>query len=507
MPNDKIKGLDELAGILDSLKARGKRICHCHGVFDLVHIGHIRHFEEARGFGDVLVVTITPDRYVNKGPHRPAFTESLRAEAVAALSCIDFVAVNRWPTAVETLKLLKPDFYVKGPDYRDAAKDLSGGIVLEEEAVRSVGGKLVFTDDITFSSSSLINRHLAAFPDELSKYLGEFSARYREEEVIGYLEGARSLKVLVIGEAIIDEYHYCETLGKAGKEPILVAKFLSSERFAGGILAVANHAAALSDSVGLVTALGEVNSQESFIRERLAPAVEPMFVYMDNAPTIVKCRYVEIYPFQKLFEICYMKGPEEYPALPKALCAQLEEVLPDYDVVIVTDYGHGLIGPEAVELLCEKARFLAVNTQLNADNRGFNTVSKYPRPDFVCISETELRLEARNRTGDIEQIVLNVAAKLDCSRILVTQGAEGCLTYSAEGGFLKVPAFTSRIVDRIGAGDAVLAVAALCVAQGAPMDLVGFIGNAVGAQAVSMVGNRKSISRVDLIKHVVSLLK
>ena len=131
-------------------------------MFDLLHIGHLRHLKAARQFGDLLIVTITPDRFVNKGPGRPAFTEALRAEALAMLECVDMVAINHWPTAVEAIKLLKPDFYVKGSEYREAAKDVTGGIVHEQEAVESVGGRLVFTDDITFSSSSLLNRHFAS---------------------------------------------------------------------------------------------------------------------------------------------------------------------------------------------------------------------------------------------------------------------------------------------------------------------------------------------------------
>ena len=160
---DKIKDVEELAEVIDSLRANNKKIVHCHGVWDLLHVGHVRHFEQARGLGDVLVVTVTPDKYVNKGPHRPAFNEDLRAEAVAALDCVDSVAINRWPTAVQTIELLKPDIYVKGSDYKDANKDYTGKITEEEAAIKAVGGEIAFTDDITFSSSSLINRYMTEY--------------------------------------------------------------------------------------------------------------------------------------------------------------------------------------------------------------------------------------------------------------------------------------------------------------------------------------------------------
>jgi len=110
----KISTLDELAVQVRAEKEGGAKIVHCHGVFDLLHIGHIRHFDEAKKMGDILVVTLTPAHLVNKGPGRPVFTESLRAEAIAALNCVDHVAINKWSTAVETINLLAPDFYVKG---------------------------------------------------------------------------------------------------------------------------------------------------------------------------------------------------------------------------------------------------------------------------------------------------------------------------------------------------------------------------------------------------------
>src|SRR5690242_3644901 len=120
-----IHDLDELATVLAALRAEGKRIVHCHGVFGLLHIGHIRHFEAARRFGDVLVVTLALEIWVNKCPHRPASTEKLRSKTLASLECVDFVAVNRWPMAIETIKLLRPDFFVKGSEYRDAP-DITG---------------------------------------------------------------------------------------------------------------------------------------------------------------------------------------------------------------------------------------------------------------------------------------------------------------------------------------------------------------------------------------------
>src|SRR5436853_1544672 len=161
MTDKKIVSLKELAAITATLKKQGKKVAQCHGCFDLLHIGHVKHFESAKKIADVLVVTVTPDRFVNKGPGRPAFPENLRLESIAALEVVDYVALNEWPTAIETINLLKPDFYVKGPDYKRREDDITQNITLEEDAVKAAGGELYITEDVTFSSSKIISTRMS----------------------------------------------------------------------------------------------------------------------------------------------------------------------------------------------------------------------------------------------------------------------------------------------------------------------------------------------------------
>ena len=155
----KIVSIENLKKIVSKLKAKRKKIVLCHGVFDLLHIGHIKHFHGAKNLGNVVVVTITPDRFVNKGPSRPAFNERLRLEAVAALEVIDFVALNKSPTAVLPIEKLKPNIYCKGPDYKDNSLDYTKKILEEKKAIKSIGGKIEYTSDETiFSSSNILNK-------------------------------------------------------------------------------------------------------------------------------------------------------------------------------------------------------------------------------------------------------------------------------------------------------------------------------------------------------------
>ena len=155
----KIVELDQLAPIVHKLKNAGKKIVLCHGCFDLMHPGHIKYFQAAKEMGNVLVVTLTPDMYVDKGPGRPVFDQNLRSESIAALECVDYVAINKWPTAVETLKLLRPNYYVKGQEF-DKLEDKTGKIQQEAEVVEDIGAELRFTHEIVFSSTKLINQYL-----------------------------------------------------------------------------------------------------------------------------------------------------------------------------------------------------------------------------------------------------------------------------------------------------------------------------------------------------------
>jgi len=502
----KLLSLEDLAATLGRLRTLGKRVVQCHGVFDLLHIGHVRHFEEARQLGDVLVVTLTPDRFVNKGVGRPAFTETLRAEFLASLGCVDYVAINRWPTAVETIRLLRPAVFAKGSEFRGLS-DTIGHVANEAEAVREVGGEIEFTEDLVYSSSGLINQYLSPYPDAVRDFITDFAARHTTEDVLAPLRAAEAMRVLVVGEAIIDEYTYCEAIGKSGKEPVLASRFIGTDRFGGGVLACANHLAGFVKSVDVLTLIGQGGDEADFIRGALKPAVRPILLEKPGAPTIVKQRFVEKYLSQKMFEVYRMDDALLDPETDAALCARLSAILPEYDLVVVADYGHGMLSASAIELLCRGSRFLAVNTQSNAGNHGFNMISKYTRADYVCLAQREVALETRNQQLTAEEMAEHVSAKLDCPRVMITRGSAGTLYHTSPDRFTRVPALATRIVDRIGAGDAVLCVTALCAAVDAPPDVTAFIGNVVGAEAVAILGNQRSVERIPTIRHVECLLK
>ncbi|MFH1593956.1 MAG: PfkB family carbohydrate kinase [Candidatus Omnitrophota bacterium] len=503
----KIKTLNSLADIVANFKKRGKKIVQCHGVFDVVHLGHIRHFNLAKKEGDVLVVTITRDEHVKRGPGRPIFNEHLRAETLASLAVTDFVAIAGSSTATDSIKLLKPDVYVKGAEYSRRTDDVTGKIYEEEEAVKSVGGRMAFTDDITFSSSKLISDYLEPYPPRTLKYLKALGKRYTIGSVTDSLNSLRNMKTLVIGDAIIDQYHYCSPMGKSSKEHLIANRYISEESFTGGSLATANNVGSVCNHVDLVTLIRENDPVENFIRERLMPNVHPIFFRSLNAETVVKRRFVNEGTNRKLFEICHIGDNTIERDIETEIGQYLEKVLKGYDLIVVSDFGHGLLSKKLIKLICRKAKYLAVNVQTNSANIGFNLVTKYPRANCVCIDEMELRFATHDKVSNLRTLAKRIYDQLGCGHIIATRGPHGSLSYSRSDGFHESPALSYQVIDAIGAGDAFFSFVAPCFAKGLPQDLVSFIGNAVGSLAVRIVCNREPVSYVDLVKFITRLLK
>jgi rfaE bifunctional protein nucleotidyltransferase chain/domain len=503
---DKILPLSELERIAAGARAEGKKVVLCHGVFDLMHPGHVLHFKAARRLGDVLLVTITPDDFVNKGPGRPVFPQALRLETIAALEYVDYVALNEWPTAVETINRLKPDLYVKGSEYANASDDVTGKIVDEANAVKRGGGRIEFTHEPTFSSSNLINRYFSRLPARTETYLKTFRERFSAKQVVDLIQSFSDLDVLVVGEAILDQYCYCHPMGKAAKDTNLAARYVSDEDFAGGSLAIANHIAGFARKVTLVTTLGTNQGQWDFIRSRLRSNVEVRVVTTKDRPTITKRRYVEPLFLGKLFEVQWVPN-EPLPAdVEEEALARVTEEIPRHDFTLVCDFGHGLLTERIREAVCASDKFIALNTQTNSANFGFNFTGKYSRANYVCLHEGELRLSLRAQYGDVPALARKLRDQTRAKVLTVTRSSSGSLTLTGDGASVETPAFSMRAVDRVGAGDAYFAVTALGVYKGLPPEVTGFLGNCVGALAVEIVCNREPVDPVSLKKFVTSLL-
>jgi len=504
---EKIKNLEELSTLFSDLKSEGKKIVQCHGVFDLLHVGHIKHFKEAKTFGDVLVVSITPDEYVNKGPGRPAFSTSLRLEALSELESIDYVVANKWATAEEIIRIIQPNIYCKGPDYKNHSEDITGKITEEENAVKSFGGKVNYTNDIAFSSSSLLNKFGNIYSKEQELFIRNISDTYSFETIQKKVEDLAKLKVLIIGEAIIDQYVFCEALGKSGKEPVLVLRDIETEEYLGGSLAIARHLSSFCNSVSVLSFLGEDNEYNSFINNNIEENIKLNLFNKNNSPTIVKRRFVDHIDRKKVLGVYSINDDMLEKSEEDQFIESFDKLSKEHDLVIISDYGHGIISPRIAEHISNSDNFVSLNAQVNAANIGTHSIRKYHDVDCLIINESELRHELRNRDGDIKGMATTLKDMINTKYISVTQGKDGAFLLNENKAPERCPGFASQVIDKIGSGDALLALLSVCLYSNIDEKLSLFIGSLAAAQSVETVGNRTPVSKVKLLKIISHLLK
>ncbi len=503
----KIISVASLSERIEQVRSRGLRIALCHGVFDLLHPGHLRHLTVAKSKADVLVVSITADRFVNKGPGRPAFNESLRAESLAALVAVDLVVVTPDTTALPVILAIRPDVYVKGRDYEDESADVTGNIRRERELVESLGGRLEHTNEIVFSSSQLINRYLPQHSGAVTEWLENFRRNFSSEDVNSWIQKISGLRVMIVGETIIDTYTQCEALGKSSKDPVLCFSRGESVSYAGGVLAIAGNCNGLGATTSVVTGINRSNSDDYEFRVLRESGVTVREVDIYPRPTIRKERFIDDRTGTHIFELYDMDDSPLPLEVEEDFIRTLKDEVSNADVLIVADYGHGLISDSSVNVIAGLPVFLAVNVQTNAGNRGFNSLSRYSRADFVTLNGMEARLEVRRRHVDLGNFIPSLQDNLGASGVLVTLGGDGLDLYSKGGRVSHAPALASFVRDRVGAGDAVLSVTALLGALDAPPEIIGFLGNLVGAWAVSFVGNAQTLDRGTITRQINSILK
>jgi len=504
---DKILLIDELATLASDLKKAGKVIVQSHGVFDLIHPGVIKHLSSAKQKGDILIVTVIKDKDVRRGPGRPIFPDNLRAENVASLEMVDYVCMVDDEIPFDCVKRINPDIFAKGQSQKERDKNIHEEIFKVERELFFGKTTLFETEGFSFSSSQIINNLLDIYSDETKLFLKRFKERYSFTDVCDALNQLSRFNILLIGDGIIDEYHYCTPMGKSVKAHLVVNKYLTHEVFAGGAFAIANHLSGLCKDVNIVTLISDQNSYEPFVRNNLRPNVTPQFFYRNDGPTIVKKRYLTQYLNQKLFEINYINNENINEELEASICKYLKEVLPSYDMVLVSDFGHGFITDKIIHVIEEHSRQYAVNTQMNAANEGYNIITKYKNPHFVCLDEPEIRWAAQDKYSPIEIVAEKIKDKIFAANLIVTLGRKGSFGLDKDKNTNRTPIFSSKVVDTVGAGDAFFSFTAPCFFAGLPLDLVSFIGNAVGALAVAIIGNKKPVEKHELLEFIYGLLK
>lgn len=518
---EKIKSIEEIAEIIESNKSNNKEIVHAHGCFDLLHYGHIRFLEKAKELGDILIVSITSSDYINKGPGRPIFDNDQRSYQLASLEFVDFVCINFEADAVNLLKTIKPSIAVRGIEYSDSNSDITGKIDEEKKSVESTGGKMIFLDTPVYSSTNLINSSSDHLPEEIAAYktrIQDFNIGSSIDECFDLL---KKTSLTLLGDLIIDEYVFANVLGTVSKHSAISASYKNNKVMGGGSLAIAKHIANFAKNITYTARIGskskDINDQ---ILMNINSNIRLNLIEEDDLYSVTKTRYIasgysnplsgklkskKENTDNRLFEISHL--PDKInETVEKDLISNLKLNIDKNDLVIVSDFGHGLLSKNVIDFICGLNNFIALNVQTNSSNFGFNLITKYKRANFICIDEVEARLALGDRNKDIDEIAHDILSIIDCENLMITRGKEG-LNYYSEGKKITAPALSNNVIDAVGAGDAVFAGAALCAFNDIDAEILVLISSIMGMLGTKIVGNEKSIESHEVIGNINGFIK
>lgn len=503
----KIFELEDLASLLKKKHSK-KRVVLCHGVFDILHIGHLEHFEQAKKNGDILVVSITADKFVSKGPNRPAFNQNIRLKVLSAINSIDYVCLSNSNTAIETLKYLQPDYYCKGLEYKNHKNDLTGEIKNEINTLKNFNGKMIFTTGTVSSSSKLLNKYFDNISISQADIINKIKKKFTFSSIKEKINKFKNESVLVIGETIIDEYNFTDALGKSGKEPNLVLRDLYSENYIGGAAATAVNLSNFAKKVYLLTFLGENSEYLRYLKKNLPKNVEIHFLKKKNSPTIVKKRYIDLVSNNKLLGVYKINDEQLNKFQEKELNRKFNRLIKKSNLVVVSDYGHGFISKSLIKKINISKKIVALNAQINASNVSFHSLNNYKNIDCVIINERELRHQLRDRNSDIKILLRKISIEQNYKNMIVTRGSEGAIMLDKKNKKIyNCSAFANKIVDKVGSGDSMLSLVSLSIKNKIDKNLTLLFGSLAAADSVEHYANKSSFKKIKLLKNLEHLLK
>ena len=499
----KVLTRDELLAARAEARRAGRRIVQCHGCFDLVHPGHVRHLRQARTLGDLLLVSITADRHVGKGVGRPLIPEELRAENLAALDFVDMVYIEPRATATELLEDVRPDVYVKGREYEHNNDPRFLG---ERQTVERHGGRVVFSSgDVVFSSTALIHaleHDLDPFQQQLAQLTAdpELTPDRLEDLVAGF----RGRRVVVVGETIRDTYVLCDRPDVAHESPVMTLRPLEHRHYLGGAAIVARHCAALGARPILVTALPETAEGAEVRRVLLAEGVEVRTLPVSGA-IAEKQRF--LVGAQKVMKIDLVE-PMVLDAGARDRLVRLAETAaidagPDSAAIIV-DFGLGLMTDKAMRALCRALRPIVRTLTGDVSGRRASLLA-IQGADLLTPSESEMREALRLPDEGLPLAAWKLLEATRAASAIVTMGSEGLVAFDrladeqvsqASAGSYQtrlrsqhVPALLPHAVDPLGCGDALLSTATLALLAGGSLKAAALLGAAAAAWEGARLGN------------------
>jgi rfaE bifunctional protein kinase chain/domain len=482
----KIKTLEELARAIGP-RPRPKSVIMCHGMFDIVHPGHLRHLAYAKDKADLLIASLTADEHGTKGALRPYVPQELRAANVAALEMVDYVIIDPHPTPIEHIKHLQPDYFAKGYEY--FAEGIPPRTQEEMDALESYGGEIVFTPgDIVYSSSALIE---AAAPKlGLEKLLALMESEgIQFEDLRRALRKAEGARVHVVGDTIVDSYSLCSVLGATAKSPTFSVRHDRTDVFAGGAAVVAKHVRAAGADVVFSTVLGD-DALRDFVLKDLGSAGVICDPFIDRTrPTTHKERFIA-----DGYKLLQVDRVDNRPVSERALTFLTERLrTTDAEVVIFSDFRHGIFNRQTIGRLKQALPAGALRVADSQVSNRWGNILDFTEFDLLTPNEREARFALADQDSVVRPLALELFKRAGCRHLILKLGERGVLGYRTPGvnprEFFTVDSLVDRLTDPIGAGDALLAYASLSLLATGNVVIASILGSVAAAVACEQQGN------------------
>ena len=499
----KIKSRDELKAILGP-RPREKKVIMCHGTFDLVHPGHIRHLIYAKSKADILVTSLTTDQHISKADHRPFVPEALRAMNLAALEIVDYVVIDENPTPIENIGFIQPDYFAKGYEYN---KDGLHPKTREEvEALEAYGGEVIFTPgDIVYSSSRIIETEPPDLAIDKLHTLMEAEGLTFDglRETLTQFKG---VKAHVIGDTIVDSYTYCTLIGGNTKTPTLSLKYERQVDFVGGAGIVAKHLKMAGADVKFTTVLGDDPLKDYVLRDLQEYGVQCEAIIDRTRPTTQKNVFTAGgYKMLKVDKVDNRPLTDRTLELFKKSIASTQA-----EVVVFSDFRHGIFNGRTIPVLTAaipKGPLRVADSQVASR---WGNIIDFQGFDLITPNEREARFSMGDQDSTIRPLALELYRKTKCRYLILKMGERGIITYRAPDpnvrSFLTVDSLTDNVVDAVGAGDALLAYASLSLARGGCPVTASILGSVAAAIACERDGNQP-IAPDEVLKKLAKLQK
>ena len=483
----KIKNAEELQVAIGP-RPRKKKVIMCHGVFDVVHPGHLRHLIYAKSKAPILVASLTADVHIAKGQHRPYVPQDLRALNLAAFEVVDYVLVDSEPTPLKNLLQIQPDFFAKGYEYN--ANGVHPKTQEELDALQSYGGKMIFTPgDIVYSSTKLID--LAPPSIKIEKLL-----TLMESEGITFQnlrEALMNLKgkcVHVIGDTIVDSYTQTAMIGGQTKTPTMSVLFEGKTDYIGGAGVVAKHLRAAGARVIFSTVLGEDPLKE-FVLEGLKESdVDCRPIIDSTRPTTNKNAIVaEGYRLLKVDTVDNRTISDEIveelsDSISRTAC----------DALVFSDFRHGIFNRRTIPQLIEAIPQGAYRVADSQVASRWGNITEFQGFDLITPNEREARFALADQDSGVRPLAARLFEAAKCRLLILKLGDRGVLTcrggdHEALESYFVVDSFVERLADAVGAGDALLAYSTLTMVATRSEVMATILGSIAAACECELDGN------------------